>query len=297
MPRKRKPPLDAASRERIDRFMQRHPLPIPLPVPDPSDIRFRLWVIGLAQDALHQQVCHRLKERWTFIRDALIAWPHEYLDDKTARFPTLIQFLERTTIDSPRIGSAQDGFPMLEFRFLPPLRRDPVDPRLLHTGDGPPDPIEVACLTFEDHFFREWLFRPSSYEGRSADEYDRLLSALREVKTRARSGNGLRDLLAKTPTVDLAGETYQVPRNWRRRLSTTLPPGEVARLLLSPKWGRDPQAVKELLVRLRKESPITAAWSAYDTWLSQESSRLREIRLLICDGVLFWPRAWPAVDE
>ncbi len=297
MPRKKKPPLDAASREYIDRVLERHPRPIPVPVPHPSDVQFRRWVIGLAGDTLHEEVRRRLNERWTFVRDALIAWPHEYLDDKTARFPTLIQFLERITIDSPMVGSAHDGFPMLQFRFLPPLRRDPVDPRLFHTEDGPPDPIEVACRTFEDHFFRTWLFRPSPYEDRSVDEYDRLLKALREVKTRARSGNGRRDLLAKAPTVDLAGETYQVPRNWRKRLSATLPPGEVARLLLSPKWGRDPQAVKELLAHLRKESPIAAAWSAYDTWLSQESSRLREIHLLICDGILFWPRAWPAVDK
>ena len=123
------------------------------------------------------------------------------------------------------------------------------------------------------------------------------MTALREVKTRARLGNGLRDLLAKNPTVDLAGETYQVPRNWRERLSSTLPPGEVARLLLSPKWGRDPQAIKELLAHLRKESPIAAAWSAYDTWLSQEPVRLSEIHRLICQGVLTWPEAWPTLDE
>src|SRR5882724_6019150 len=188
MPRKKKPPLDAASRERIDRFMQRHPPPIPLPVLDPSDIRFRLWVIHLTQDALHQEVCRRLKERWTFVRDALIAWPHEYLDDKEARFPTLIQFLERITIDSPTIGSAEAGFPMLKYRLLPPVRLDPEIPRflrILQTDDegGPPDPMKWAGLAFEDRLLGAGRFRPSPYENLSANEYDRLLKALREVKT------------------------------------------------------------------------------------------------------------------
>jgi hypothetical protein len=300
MPRKKKR-LDALTRERFNRIIKHHPhrLP-PLSVPDPSDIGLRRWVIRLTEDALHQEVCRRLAERWTLIRDALMAWPYDYLGDKKARFPTLVQFLERITIDSPVLESEsrEDRFPTLGFRSLPPMRRDPIDPRRLHTDDGPPDPIEVACIAFEKKVFEEWIFRPSSYEGRSPDEYDRLVRALREVKTQARWRNAIRDLLAKGPTVDLAGQEYQVPRDWRRRLSVTAPPSEVARLLLSLQWGRDPQAVKELLVGLRKYVPIAAAWAAYDEWLHQESIRVKDIHLLICRRpvVLAWPRTWPTVD-
>jgi hypothetical protein len=80
MPRKKKPPLDAASRERIDRVLARHPPSIPVPVPHPSDVQFRRWVIGLGGDILHQEVRRRLNERWSFVSDALIAWHHQYLN-------------------------------------------------------------------------------------------------------------------------------------------------------------------------------------------------------------------------
>src|ERR1700730_15622927 len=103
MPRKKKPPLDAATRERIDRFMQRHPPTIPQPVPDPSDIQFRHWVIGLAEDPLHTEVSPRLRERWPLIRDAFLFWDNDRhdamrvatmrkLQDALAslRFPSLI---------------------------------------------------------------------------------------------------------------------------------------------------------------------------------------------------------------
>jgi hypothetical protein len=220
-----------------------------------------------------------------------MSWPHAYLGDEKARLPSFFEFLERITIDEPIISAGGTSIPFLHPRSQFLSRPNP---------EAPLSAIELTCEAFEREFFHSWLFRPFPYERCSLVEYDQLLNALRDRKrVGPQRRNPLLSLLAQGATLELAGQQYSVPRDWKTRLSSTVPPSEVARLLLAKRWGHDPQAVKEILVRLRKEAPIASAWTTYKEYLHQDPTKLREVYLIVSrePSAIGWPRTWPVPES
>jgi hypothetical protein len=294
-------PLDAKTRERADRLYR--PRPRPLKPPDPSDCRLRRWVIGLSLDMLHLEVVRRLEERWSLVHEALTTGPHIWLQDPTLRLPSLIQFLERTTIDDPNFEWNGQRLPMLALRQLPALRKDPLDPRIRYT-ERTLDAIELTQLAFEDRFFMRWIFAPSPYETKSLLEYQELQHALRELKAtrtpRQVWSHVVEELFAES-TITVGGRRYAVPGpRWDEKLGVRYPVSEVARLILATKWRCDFQAAKEFLVALRREAPIAAAWTTYGAYIVEDPTRLADIYRVVTrqqPPLLAWPPSWPVVDS
>jgi hypothetical protein len=267
----------------------------------------RRWVIGLDPENMHQEILQRLGARWTVVRDAFLY--RDSAADPNSTFPSLTQFLERITIDDRRIelnGYHLSLLALLQADRLIWRRQDPTDPRVFYIGDpgiwADSDSIELTGENFVKRFYREWVLGIPQHEQSFLTEYEQLLGALQQLRTahpQPPRRDVLYSLLARQSTVKIAGQLYRVPTNWRDKLSGTPAPGEVARLLLSQRWHRGARSVKELLVRLRAESPIAAAWTAYGEWLGQEPTKLGDLYLVICRHpvLLRWPTSWPAVNS
>src|SRR5258705_5140458 len=90
-----------------------------------------------------------------------------------------------------------------------------------------------------------------------------------------------------TPAVTLAEKTYAVPQDWTNYVSSTRPPAEVARILLSHASKYDFQDVKERLATLRREVPVRQAWTSYEEWFRAHPERFKELEVLI--------RGWPGM--
>lgn len=298
--RRKRDGLDAITQQRLNRFLARPKAPRP-ETPNPRDPRLRLWVINLAPDRMHAEVCRRLQDRWELIRQAFTSWMDDEFHEKRAlKFPSLIQFLERVTInDLVAEWDENQHFLMLSDSGPRDIREEHLTEELVHLMEHHPYSIQNLRSRIKEQLL-DWLFLPTRYDDKSFDEYDVLrrdLKARQKALRRGRTGwiNLVKELLS-TDTVTLAGSTYQVPAHWKDLLSATSPPSQVARLLLATRWQCDMQAAKELLVGLKKEWPIRSAWAHYQQWLTTDLLRIKDIRNVICrrPAILHWPRSWPS---
>jgi hypothetical protein len=251
---------------------------------------------------MHQEVIDRLKIRAPLVTRILVAWPGAFkeifgfrLPKKKAVFPTLPSFLERITITDPPVERDGQQFPMLSRSGPPDIAPEETSEELIDFEERHPYSIRNIRLRFHQQFLI-WLFTPRPHADKSLAEYQELHKAIRALGSRNRRRyQVINEIVSRAPTVSLGERNYEVPRKWKKDVSSRQPPAEIARLFLSDKWKLDQQAVKELLVQLAKQAPIAVAWTAYAQWLADDPSRLKDLTVAIRPDpmVVAWPREWP----
>ncbi len=206
----------------------------------------------------------------------------------------LLHVLEWITIDTFAISSRRHSYLVLPSGSL---GRSVVHPVLTEwTLQREQSALVDACLfgapeeelpkvrPLIEKFQRLWLTevlaplpRPRGTE--RLTEYEVLLKELRHRRQAPRDRRRFLEQLAADRTIKINGHVYTLPFNWRKR--GFFAPADIARLLLQKEWGRDPQAIKEEVARLRKERAIASAWAKYGAWLTHHRKQHHEIFSLV----------------
>jgi hypothetical protein len=111
--RRAKKPFDAKTRRRLDRPLAARK-PVPDPVPDPSALVYRSWSVDRTPTQLHRIVCERLRGRWSWVRDALVFWDGQRLEEMRAA-TTRVLGLTRVS----DVASREDEIRAYPFAALP----------------------------------------------------------------------------------------------------------------------------------------------------------------------------------
>ncbi len=251
---------------------------------DPSDLALRSWIRGLSPEQIHREVRERLADREALVIAALRRWPPDW----PLTFDAFLACLERITIDLFPITGEGEGCPALPFGAL---GQPGVQERLSLEDEEallveaclnalPPWPEETKArirpvIRRIQRRFLDSACTPLPRQLERLDEYEtvlKLLQSLRRPREPFRRTFKLL-LLNRGRSLMLGARNYQVPDEWERRLSRRAPPHEIARLLLSDRWGKDMQAVKELVAAMKKERAIGQAWNPYRKWLLLDPRR------------------------
>lgn len=131
--------------------------------------------------------------------------------------------------------------------------------------------------------FLDSVWTPLPRQLERLDEYETVLKSLQTLR---RPGEPFRRtfkllLLNRGRSLMLGARNYHVPEDWEPRLSRRAPPHEIARLLLSDRWGKDMQAVKELVAAMKKERAIAQAWNRYGKWLFVDPRRTAALLAIV----------------
>jgi len=251
---------------------------------DPSDLGLRSWIRGLSPEQIHREVRERLADREALVIAALRRWP----PNRPLTFDAFLARLERITIDLFTVTGEADSCPALPFGAL----GQPGVQEMLTLEDEeallveaclnalPPWPEETKArvrpvIRSIQRRFLDSVCTPLPRQLEGLDEYETVLKSLQSLR---RPREPFRRtfkllLLNRGRSLMLGARNYQVPDDWERRLSRRAPPHEIARLLLSNRWGKDMQAVKELVAAMKTERAIAQAWNRYGKWLLVDRRR------------------------